>query len=144
MTVRSTLVFDSDASTSPRSTKRSGAWAASSTAAVHEPASCTCPMGVTAARLAQNDFLAEGHAGELYDLAESTLRELPTSGGHRYSQGPDGIVWNHSTRDGDVEVPLTNFGATIVGHVLEDDGAETRRLYTRARSSTSGASTASR
>jgi hypothetical protein len=38
----------------------------------------------------------------------------------------NGLVWDKSHRD---SIPLTNFTARIVGEVLEDDGAETRRRY---------------
>jgi hypothetical protein len=41
---------------------------------------------------------------------------------------PFGIVWLKPTPNGEAEVRLTNFVATIVSDVIRDDGAETTRF----------------
>ena len=46
--------------------------------------------------------------------------------GKQYSVTADGLVWHRPER---LPVPLTNFKAQIVADVVEDDGAETRRLF---------------
>ena len=38
-------------------------------------------------------------------------------------------MWHKPTQNGDVDVPLTNFTACIIGDVAEDDGAEVRRRF---------------
>ncbi len=45
-----------------------------------------------------------------------------------YEATPGGIIWNKETLEGIIPVPLTTFTALITGQVLENDGAETRRL----------------
>ncbi|HZA25593.1 MAG TPA: hypothetical protein VFA32_23850, partial [Dehalococcoidia bacterium] len=45
-----------------------------------------------------------------------------------YEETPGGIIWNRDTPEGNVPTPLTTFTARIVGQVVEDDGAEVRRL----------------
>ena len=40
-----------------------------------------------------------------------------------------GLVWLKPTHDGPTPISLTNFTATIVGDILTDDGAETRRNF---------------
>jgi hypothetical protein len=59
------------------------------------------------------------------DLAEQGYGEgekLPASGSYHAIE--DGMVWQKATRDGNVDVPLTNFTARIVTDVIHDDGAE--------------------
>ncbi len=48
---------------------------------------------------------------------------------HPYVETPHGLVWRKKTDNGDVDTPLTNFTARIVADIVEDDGAETRRLF---------------
>lgn len=45
----------------------------------------------------------------------------------QYRATPHGLVYMKPTRDGDVPVPLTNFGAQIVAQVVLDDGVEQQR-----------------
>ncbi len=45
-----------------------------------------------------------------------------------YTMTGSGIYWNKRTKDGTVQVPLTNFPAKIIGDVVEDDGVETLRF----------------
>src|SRR5918992_1979979 len=45
-----------------------------------------------------------------------------------YEETPGGIIWNRDTPEGIVPTPLTTFTARIVGQVVEDNGAEVRRL----------------
>jgi hypothetical protein len=53
---------------------------------------------------------------------------------HPYKSSPSGLVWVKPTPNGPVSVPLTNFRATIVTDVLDDDGAEiSRRFEVEAR-----------
>ena len=46
-----------------------------------------------------------------------------------YKMTDTGIVHRKKTKDGTVEVPLTNFTAKIVADIAEDDGVETRRTF---------------
>jgi hypothetical protein len=77
-------------------------------------------------------------AGRLLDkLAQ--LPPPPTPSGNPASPGgvttpypyeltPGGLIWNRETANGVIPTPLTTFTATITGQVVEDDGAEVRRL----------------
>jgi hypothetical protein len=49
-------------------------------------------------------------------------RSLPTA-------RPRGLVHLRPSKDGTIEVPLTNFTARIVRDVAEDDGVETRHVF---------------
>jgi hypothetical protein len=49
-------------------------------------------------------------------------------GPYPYEATPGGILWNKETAEGIIPTPLSTFTATITGQVVEDDGAETRRL----------------
>ncbi len=82
-----------------------------------------------------DDFFAGGGTVEgLLKLASNALRPPPkseetteperiyfTDNGHTY--------WNKETKDGQVPILLANFKAEIVEQIVEDDGAEQRRLY---------------
>jgi hypothetical protein len=46
-----------------------------------------------------------------------------------YVMTPGGIVWHRQTRDGPVDVRLSNFTARIISDVTEDDGVETTRVF---------------
>ena len=53
----------------------------------------------------------------------------PGTGAFPYEATPGGLIWNKVV-SGEIELtPLTTFTATIVGQIVEDDGAETRRLF---------------
>lgn len=79
-----------------------------------------------------DDYLAAGHDVEdLLALATTELSSLPHDEQPiiPYRAAPEGLVWDRPTRDGAVPTPLTNFIATIVADVAEDDGAEVRRKF---------------
>ncbi len=46
-----------------------------------------------------------------------------------YRETPRGLVHDKPSRDGKITVPLANFTARIAADIIEDDGAETRRLF---------------
>ena len=48
---------------------------------------------------------------------------------HPYRASQTGLVWLKHTKEGLVEMPLTNFTAKIVADVAEDDGAEVLRRF---------------
>jgi hypothetical protein len=81
-----------------------------------------------------DDYVAAGRSVEdLLALASDEMRSAPQTGTEPLLAGPyreteDGLVWLKHTRDGEIPTPLTNFRARIVSQVIEDDGAETRRL----------------
>lgn len=52
-----------------------------------------------------------------------------TNGNVPYVALPSGLVYLKPTTEGPIQVPLTNFTATITADVSEDDGAEVRRLF---------------
>lgn len=77
-------------------------------------------------------------AQKLRDLAAMLPSHLPASqptanaDGHEaisYQATENGLVWRKATSMGSTWVQLTNFVATIVGDVAEDDGAEVRRAF---------------
>ena len=45
-----------------------------------------------------------------------------------YEATPGGLLWNKETAEGIIPTSLTTFTALIAGQVVEDDGAEVRRL----------------
>ncbi|MBI2894486.1 MAG: bifunctional DNA primase/polymerase [Deltaproteobacteria bacterium] len=59
----------------------------------------------------------------------ASVAKYPAGPHHEYVQTSHGIVRRKQTRDGVVEVALTNFSARIVGDVVRDDGAETSRCF---------------
>jgi hypothetical protein len=56
----------------------------------------------------------------------------PDPGGHPkdypYEATQGGFIWNKETAEGIIKVPLTTFTAEITGQVVEDDGAEPKRV----------------
>ena len=98
------------------------------------------PSGEGGAKVGLDDFFAAGHTkDDLLSHATNELRPpLPRAGGadtntgngSAYEEAPHGLVWHRRSGDGTVPTPLTNFTARIVGDVLENDGAETRRVFT--------------
>jgi hypothetical protein len=59
----------------------------------------------------------------LDDLDQDELAAGPS----QYDSTANGLIWHRPIQGGSVPVPLTNFAATIVADVVEDDGAEIRR-----------------
>jgi len=93
------------------------------------------PHGEAGQKIGLDDFLAAGHTtDDLLARATSELRP-PPDGGNKgqpdlpYRETPEGLVWRKTTRDGFIATPLSNFTARIVADVVEDDGAENRRLF---------------
>jgi hypothetical protein len=90
------------------------------------------PFGAAGEKVGVDDYLAAAHTvDDLLALATPMLR-TPAGGdapGAPYASRPHGLVRYQPTRDGTVEVPLSNFTAEIVTDIAEDDGAETRRMF---------------
>jgi hypothetical protein len=80
-----------------------------------------------------DDYLAAGHSvDDLLALASAELRRPPADPDDEpgpYVVSESGTLWRKPTRDGTVDVLLANFSATIADDVVEDDGAEERRVY---------------
>jgi Domain of unknown function (DUF3854)/Domain of unknown function (DUF927) len=78
-----------------------------------------------------DDFLAAGHSiDDVVALATPKLKSPPQDEPESpYKISDDGILWRRQTRDGTVDVPLTNFPAEIVADVVIDDGVEQSREF---------------
>ena len=50
-------------------------------------------------------------------------------GSGRYQATNGHLIWNKTMKDGVVPIPLTNFIASIVEEIVEDDGVDTRRVF---------------
>ena len=92
------------------------------------------PMGDGGAKVGVDDYFAAGRSvQDLLALATPELREPPADDLPKpsipYRATPHGLVWLKGVHDGVVSVPLTNFIATIVTDILEDDGVEVRRRF---------------
>ena len=90
------------------------------------------PPGPVGEKVGLDDFLALGKTVEdLLALATDQLRPAPNqvnrARGLPYRETEAGIVWDKETRDGRVEVPLTNFTARIAAQIVRDDGVEEHR-----------------
>jgi uncharacterized protein DUF3854/uncharacterized protein DUF927 len=53
----------------------------------------------------------------------------PAGQGHPYRATRDGLFWQRPTKDGSIDLRLTNFAARVVADIAEDDGAEVRRRF---------------
>jgi hypothetical protein len=90
------------------------------------------PPGDAGTKVGLDDFLANNSVNDLLGLTTENLRRPPNDERDEevpYRATPQGLVWLKPTKDGVVPIPLTNFGASIAGDLLEDDGAETRRAF---------------
>lgn len=83
-----------------------------------------------------DDYLAAGHTpADLLACASPEMRPPPASEEEKaseilpYRETPRGLVHDKQTRDGLIATPLANFTARIEADIIEDDGAETRRLF---------------
>ncbi|MDP9363543.1 MAG: DUF3854 domain-containing protein, partial [Chloroflexota bacterium] len=126
------LVFDSDVATKPpvhAALARLKALLESRGASV---LIVYLPADAGGAKVGLDDYLAAGHGvDDLLALASCELRGAPGFDGDDapYAATPAGLVWRKPTENGAIVIPLANFVATIVGDVVEDDGAETRRVF---------------
>jgi hypothetical protein len=77
-----------------------------------------------------DDYLVSHSLDELQTLAhpQQPTHETPLAP-TPYRATSHGLVWLKSTRDGDIDVPLTNFVATVAGDIPSDNGAETSRHF---------------
>src|SRR5581483_4205999 len=90
------------------------------------------PPAADGGKLGLDDFLAAGHSvADLLALASAARLRLEPDAPSQptYSATPAGLVWHRQDRDGVVDVQLTNFIARIVADIVEDDGAETHRVF---------------
>ena len=91
------------------------------------------PAGPGGAKVGLDDYLAAGRTvDDLLVLATTKLRAAPggdAQAGPPYRATPAGLVWDRPTSNGTIPIALTNFTARIVAQVVEDDGAEQRRLF---------------
>jgi hypothetical protein len=91
------------------------------------------PSGPGGAKIGLDDFLAAKHTvDDLLALASTELRAAPGNdapAGSPYRETSVGLVWDRPTANGTVNTPLTNFRARIVAQLVEDDGAEQRRMF---------------
>ena len=128
------LVFDSDVMTNPAVHS-----ALSRIAAFLKNRGAHCcfiylPSGSHAEKVGIDDFFVAGHSlDDAIALATSDLRSLPSEDRDdedvTYTATPVGLVWHKPTANGPIPTTLTNFTARIISDVLEDDGAERRRLF---------------
>jgi hypothetical protein len=91
------------------------------------------PAGPDGSKVGLDDYFAAGHTvDDLVALATTELRQ-PTSAAENddgvYREVAGGIVWLRSTREGVVPTVLTNFTATIVSEVIEDDGTDDPKTF---------------
>ena len=87
------------------------------------------PSGVHGEKVGVDDYLTAGHSvDELITLVEREDPQVDEISAP-YEATANGLVWNKPTRDGAVEVPLSNFTALITHDITEDDGAEQRRRF---------------
>jgi hypothetical protein len=90
------------------------------------------PSGPNGEKVGLDDFLAAGNTkDDVLRLATPALRpvEQGAERNHPYRAEPSGIVWEKPTKDGSIDIPLCNFTCRIEAEVVEDDGAEQRRLF---------------
>lgn len=126
------IVFDSDVMTKPAVHQALARLKGFLEARQARVALIYLPPGPRGQKQGVDDYLVAGHGlADLLTLATPTLRQLPreTPPALPYQATPLGLVWRKPTLAGPVTVPLSNFTATITADIVEDDGAETRRLF---------------
>jgi hypothetical protein len=95
------------------------------------------PAGEGGLKQGVDDYLASGHTvTELLEHASPELKQQPDEdrAALPYRATSKGLVWDRPTQNGIVPTPLTNFTASIIADVAEDDGAERRRYFEIAAS----------
>lgn len=87
------------------------------------------PPGEKGEKVGLDDFLASGaERAELLSLARAELRQLEVEDrDDLYLETESGIFWRNPNRDREL-TELANFTARIIADIVEDDGAERRRL----------------
>jgi hypothetical protein len=91
------------------------------------------PSGPHGEKAGIDDYFAAGHAlDEVMALATADRRSPPQedrTDDATYTATPAGLVWHKPTKEGSIPMSLTNFTASIISDVVEDDGAERRRVF---------------
>jgi hypothetical protein len=90
------------------------------------------PSGEGGKKQGVDDYLANGRSvDDLLGLATRKLKSPPQEEkpDSPYRATPSGLVFDKPTQDGSIPILLTNFNAKIMTDVVQDDGAEERRLY---------------
>jgi hypothetical protein len=126
------IVFDSDVMTKPEVHQALARLKAFLEQRQAKVALIYLSPGAGGAKQGVDDFFVAGHTlEELVGFATSELRQVPRpdAPNHSYRATTHGLVWDKSTRDGTIPVPLTNFTATIIADLVEDDGAESRHIF---------------
>lgn len=93
------------------------------------------PPGEGGTKTGLDDFFAAGNFVD--DLMRCACAELPgiaeesdeAASAIPYVETRQGLIWQRPAQGGSVPVLLTNFTARIVRESIENDGAETRRLF---------------
>ena len=89
------------------------------------------PAGDAGRKTGLDDYLAAGHSwDDALRLASPELHSLPVAGAGdgEYFETDAGLFWRKQAGDSYQEVLLANFSARITAQIVEDDGAESRRL----------------
>lgn len=129
------IAFDSDVMIKREvyaALKRLAAWLKSRGAQVEFVYLASGDGGV---KVGLDDFFAQGHErDDLLALATPQLREPPdepeeTAAALPYGETEQGLVWYKRTGEEITTISLTNFSARIIADVVENDGAETRRVF---------------
>lgn len=127
------IVFDSDVMTKPAVHQALARLKGFLEARQARVALIYLPPGPSGQKQGVDDYLVASHGlADLLALASPILRSLPRDEALPalpYQATPQGLVWRKPTLAGPVTVPLSNFTATITADIVEDDGAETRRLF---------------
>jgi hypothetical protein len=90
------------------------------------------PAASDGSKVGMDDFFAAGHGrDDLLRLAQSKILYPPSDefDDSLYRATDAGMFRRKETREGIVDVPLTNFRARIIGEDILDDGVEARREF---------------
>jgi hypothetical protein len=86
--------------------------------------------GAAGEKVGLDDYLAAGHSpDDLLALASPELRRPPhdTDDERLYRLTSTGMIWRKPTREGPIDVQLTNFNALVETDLLHDDGVDQHR-----------------
>ncbi|HYC76726.1 MAG TPA: DUF3854 domain-containing protein [Planctomycetota bacterium] len=127
------LAFDSDLVTNPKVRQALDRFSRFLSSRGAEPATVLIPSAAGGGKQGLDDFLAAG--GTVDELISTAVAGLPKSHGPPYRAHPFGFTYLKETRDGVVEVQISNFTAKIVEDITIDDGqASCRWVGVEARS----------